>query len=175
MYRHSIQMKKNTRQYNYTNIYLKDTKSRVQSFGFVLYSHIHIPMQHHNDTINKQTQEDFFNKICLSLYCKGSKRLLKVWVWEGAGDRTKTVIFWPPNLWPSTLCLSRSPGLLNRRPRGSLCWMMVFFTASYQHLLWNLNNQCGFPYHTSSPTVWNSNSTELYNSSTPTRSLKSHV
>ena len=42
---------------------------------------------------------------------------------------------------------------------------------------------CGFPYHTSSPTVWNStgncsgssNSTELYNRSTPTRSLKSNV
>ena len=45
----------------------------------------------------------------LSLYCKGSKRLLKVCVWEGAGDRTETAIFWPPFLWPSTLYLSRSP------------------------------------------------------------------
>ena len=42
---------------------------------------------------------------------------------------------------------------------------------------------CGFPYHTSSLTVWNpagncsgsSNSTQLYNRSTPTRSLKSNV
>ena len=44
---------------------------------------------------------------------------------------------------------------------------------------------CGFPYHNSSPTLWNStgnsdflldsNSTELYNGSTPTRSSKSHV
>ena len=40
--------------------------------------YIYIHMQHHHDTINKQTQEDFFNKIYLSLYCKGSKRLLKV-------------------------------------------------------------------------------------------------
>ena len=45
----------------------------------------------------------------LSLYCKGSKRLFKVLLWEGVGDRTKTAIFWPPLLWPSTLCLSRSP------------------------------------------------------------------
>ena len=37
------------------------------------------------------------------------KGLLKVCVWEGAGDQTETAIFWPPNLWPSTLCLSRSP------------------------------------------------------------------
>ena len=42
---------------------------------------------------------------------------------------------------------------------------------------------CGFPYHISSLTVWNSpgnctgslNSAELYNRSTPTRSLKSNV
>ena len=27
-----------------------------------------------------------------------------------------------PLLWPSALYLSRSPGLLNRRPRGPLCW-----------------------------------------------------
>ena len=45
----------------------------------------------------------------LSLYCKGSKRLFKVCVWEGSGDRTETAIFWPPLLWPSTLCLSHSP------------------------------------------------------------------
>ena len=45
----------------------------------------------------------------LSLYCKVWKGLLKVFVWEGAGDRTETVIFWPPLLWPSTLCLSHSP------------------------------------------------------------------
>ena len=32
--------------------------------------HIYIYTQHHNDTINKQTSEDFFRKnIYLSLYC----------------------------------------------------------------------------------------------------------
>ena len=30
-------------------------------------------------------------------------------MWEGVGDRTETATFWPPLLWPSTLCLSRSP------------------------------------------------------------------
>ena len=45
----------------------------------------------------------------LSLYCKGSKRLFKVLWWEGVGDRTETATFWPPVLWPSALCLSRSP------------------------------------------------------------------
>ena len=43
--------------------------------------------------------------------------------------------------------------------------MLAFLTASYQHLLWTLNSigvpegplgRVGFPYHHSSPTVWNS-------------------
>ena len=44
-----------------------------------------------------------------------------------------TAIFWPPLLWPSTLCLSRSPGLLNRRPRGPHCWL------SLPHLISNFS------------------------------------
>ena len=84
--------------------------------------------------------------------------------------------------------------MLNRRSRGPLCWVMAFFTASYQHLLRTSTHQgtkapsawCGFPYHTRlspSPTLLQLPSnwvlTELYNSSTPTRSptwsLKLHV
>ena len=82
--------------------------------------------------------------------------------------------------------------MLNRRPRGPLCWVIVFFTASYISGP-QLNRGprapsawCGFPYHISSitPSVSNCNCltsvfTELYNSSTPTQSptlfLESHV
>ena len=38
-----------------------------------------------------------------------------------------------------TLCLSCSLVLLNRRPRAH-CWMLAFFIASYQHLLWTPNS-----------------------------------
>ena len=104
-----------------------------------------------------------------------------------------TAIFWPPLLWPSALCLSRSPGLLNRRPGGPLYWVMAFFTASYQHVLRTATHQgpegpFGLMWLSLPPLVYNSHSnwnsltsvlTELYNSSTPTqsptRSLKSHV
>ena len=73
----------------------------------------------------------------LSLYCKGSKRVTQGLRVRGSWRLNTTAIFWPPLLWPSALCLSHSPGLLNRRPRGpALCWMMAFFTASYQQLLW---------------------------------------
>ena len=73
--------------------------------NILLYCHL----QHHNDTIIKM-QEDFFNKIFTSHFiARVRKGLLKVCVWERAGDRTETVIFWPPLLWPSMLCLSCSP------------------------------------------------------------------
>ena len=97
-----------------------------------------------------------------------------------------------PLLWPSALCLSRSQGLLNRRPRGPLCWVMAFFTASYQHLLWTpIQSEAPSPSglvclslpHLVYNSVWSltgtSVLTELYNSPTPTqsptRSLESHV
>ena len=45
------------------------------------------------------------------------KGLLKVLLWEEVGDRTELQYIDPtPLLWPSALCLSRSPGLFNRRP-----------------------------------------------------------
>ena len=75
--------------------------------------------------------------------------------------------------------------MLNQRPGGPLCWVIAFFTASYQHLLWT-------PVQSGAPSpfglVWLSlphlvyNSvrsltgtltsvlTELFNSSTPTQS-----
>ena len=80
---------------------------------------------------------------------------------RGSWRPNRTAIYWPPLLWPSALCLSRSPGLLNRRPRGpALCWMMAFFTESYYQLLSKTPSGfprapsagCGFPYHISSLT-----------------------
>ena len=146
----------------------------------LLYCHL----QHHNNTIIKTHAGRLLNKyMYLSLYCKGSKRLLKVCVWEGAGHRTETAIFWPSLLWPSTLCLSRSPdaqpeGLgstllgdgflyrilsatslvpkLHRVPEGPFgrAWL------SLPHLVY-LCLQLYCNWH------WDSNSTELYNSSRP--------
>ena len=49
---------------------------------------------------------------------------------RGSWKPNRTAIYWPPLLWPPALCLSRSPGLLNRRPRGPLCWVQAFSTAS---------------------------------------------
>ena len=76
----------------------------------------------------------------LSLYCKGSKRLFKVLLREGVGDRTETVIFWPPS-YGRQHCVFLILLMLNRRPWGPLCRVLAFFTASYQHLLWTPTHQ----------------------------------
>ena len=41
------------------------------------------------------------------LYCKGSKRVTQCLRVRGSWRTNWTAIFWPPLLWPSTLCLSR--------------------------------------------------------------------
>ena len=78
------------------------------------------------------TSEAFFFKICTSHFIvRVRKGLLRVLLWEEVGDRTKTAIYWPPPLYPSALCLSRFPGLLNGRPGDSaFCWMLAFSTTS---------------------------------------------
>ena len=93
--------------------------------------HIYIYTQHHNDTMNKQTSEDVFRKIYTSQFiCKGSKRVTECFTVRGSWRPNRTAIYWPPLLWPSPLCPSRSPGLLNRRPRGPFCWVIYYILSA---------------------------------------------
>ena len=63
-----------------------------------------------------------------------------------------------------TLCLSCSSDA-QPEPWAPLCWVLAFFTASYQHLLWTPIHQGpkplrpGVAFSTTSPLHWNSNST----------------
>ncbi len=84
----------------------------------------------HNNTINKQTQEDLFNKyVPLTLFVT-FERVVCGFMVRGSWRPNRTAIYWPLLLLPSALCLSRSPGLLNRRPRDPLYWVRAFSTAS---------------------------------------------
>ena len=91
------------------------------------------------------------------------------------------------NLWPSTLCLSRSQ-ILNRRSRGhSAVWWLslrhlisVFSEPQLITAQRPLRPDVAFPTTSrlqlaATQLHLDSNSTELYNRSTPTRSLKSNV
>ena len=57
---------------------------------------------------------------------------------RGRWRPNRTATYWPPLLWPSVLCLSRSPGLLNRRPGGpAFCWVLAFSTPSCHQWVWS--------------------------------------
>ena len=146
-----------------------------------------------------KTQEDFFNKyMYLSLYCKGSKRVIQGLRVRGSWRPNINCNILTPTLMAVNVvsflfswCSTGGPGV-----HSAGCWLSLL------HLISNFSGPqtslgfpsapsagCGFPYHissiTPSPTVtvtWTvltSVLTELYNSSTPTqsptRSLKSHV
>ena len=49
---------------------------------------------------------------------------------RGSWRPNRTATFWPPLLWPSALCLSCSPGLLNRWPGGSLFAGFLYYILS---------------------------------------------
>ena len=106
----------------------------------MLYSHL----QHHNDTIIKQTHEGKRRKTSLTTYLpltllQGFERVAQGLHVRGIWRPNINFIFWLPLLKTVTLCLSCSldaqPG-----PWGPLCWMLAFFIASYQHLLWTPNS-----------------------------------
>ena len=62
-----------------------------------------------------------------------------VLLWEGAGDRTELKYF-DPHCYDRQRCVFLVLLMLNRRPWGPLCWVLAFFTAPYQHLLWSPNS-----------------------------------
>ena len=84
-----------------------------------------------------KTQEDKI--FTFHFICKVRKRLLKVCVWEGAGDRTELKYF-DPHSYGRQRCVFLVLLMLKRRPWGPLCWVLAFFTASYLQLLWSPNS-----------------------------------
>ena len=91
------------------------------------YAYIYIYIYMQNTTAQwRRRVTQFLEKIYLSLYLKG----LCV---RGSWRQNRTATYWTPLLWPSVLCLSRSPRLLNRRPAGPLRWLL----ASQLHLVSN--------------------------------------
>ena len=125
----------------------------------MLDSHMQIHAEH-NDTMKTQWRRatQSFGKIYLSLYLKGFERVTQGFTVRGSWRLNRTAIYWSPLLWPSALCLSRSPGLLNRRSGGpALCWMLAFSTASCHQRVWSPKPGL--------QTKWLPVFTELYNSS----------
>ena len=95
----------------------------IYIYHFVIYSHADSYRKNHNDMIIK-TREDFFKNIPLTLL--QGLRLIGSW------RPNRTAIYWPPILWPSALCLSRSP---DAQPEARGPTQLAFSTASYHQLV----------------------------------------
>ena len=107
------------------------------------------------DAIMK-TSEDFLKKIYLSLYLKGCEKVTQGFTVRGSWRPNRTTTYWPPLLWPSALCLSRSPGLL-LGACGPSCWMLfslphLVSNSSDLQLIWS-STQSGVP-RAPSPGWW---------------------
>ena len=85
-----------------------------------------------------------YNYIFTSHFiCKSLKGLFKGLHVRGCWRPNINFIFWPPLLMTVMLCLSCSLRC-STRGLGVHCWMVAFFMASYQHLLWTPNSIGGF-------------------------------
>ena len=116
--------------------------------------------QRHKD---KQTSENFFDKIYTSHFIVRVRKGYSRFYGERELKTEQNCNISTPHSYGRQRCLSCSPGLLNRRPRGSaFCWVLAFSTTSYQQLLWTPTQSgaprapsawCGFPYHILSITL----------------------
>ena len=102
-------------------------------------------IQHHNDTINRQThddkdavindtrriktQEDFFIKYFTSSFLEGFEKGYSKFACERELETEHNWNILTPKLWPSALCLSRSPWLLNRSlgVHSPGCWLSLLY------------------------------------------------
>ena len=129
----------------------------------MLYRHV----QHHNDTIIK-TQWQGHRKTSLQIYLplallQGFEKVVWGFTVRGRWRSNINCNILTPLLWPLR-CVFLVLLMLNRRSRGSLCCVIAFFIASYQHLLRTLAHQGprplrpGLAFPITTRLHWNSNS-----------------
>ena len=105
-----------------------------------------------------KTQEDFFNKIFTSHFiCKFRKGCTK-FACERELETEHNWNILTPKLWPSALCLSRSPWMLNRSPgvHSPGCWLSLLQLVSLRLPLYCfplLFNSSAL-YYLQTPTWW---------------------
>ena len=158
----------------------------------MLYRHL----QHHNDTIIKtHAGRLLYKNMYLSLYCKGSKRVTQGLRVRGSWRPNRNCNILTPTLMAVNVvsfsfsrCSTRGLGVHSAGWWLSLLHLISIFSGPQTPSGFPRAPSvgCGFPYHISSNSLSNSTGTaltsvltELYHSSTPTRSptrsLKSHV
>ena len=157
----------------------------VFSHNKYTYIHIYMFMQDAYWCNNKRREKTSLKKYTSHFIAMVRKGLLKVFLWEGVGDRTE-LQYIDPHSYGHQCCVfvvlqcysTGGPGA----QLSAECWL-------FHQLVWSPNSiggsggarsaWCGFPYEISSQTTRLPVFTELYNSSmptqSPTQSLEWHV
>ena len=102
----------------------------------VLYCH----QQHHNDTIIKTQEEDFFINICTSHFIARIRKGYSRFACERELETEQKLLYFDLHSNGRQRCGFLVLLMLNRGPRGPLCWVLAFFTAPYQQLISNSNS-----------------------------------
>ena len=133
----------------------------------LLYSHIInmliytcIYMQNESQRhIDKGRAKTSFRKICTSHFIVRFERVINGFTVRGSWIPNRNCNILTALLWPSALCLSRSP---DAQPEARVLTLLAFSTTSHQQLLWTPTQSgvprapsagSGFPYHILSATL----------------------
>ena len=150
-----------------------------------IHAHVYIYMLDTYRRNEQQTREVFFTNMYLSLYCKGSKRVTQCLRVRGSWRPNRNCNILTPLLWPSALCLSRSPDAQPEARRSTLLgdgFLYCILSASSldPNSIWGPEGPFSLAWLSLPHLVYNSVRsliatltsvlTELYNSSTPTQS-----
>ena len=84
--------------------------------------------------------EDFFIKICTSDFIARVRKGYSRFACERELETEQKLQYFDPHFYGRQRCVFLVLRMLNRRSWGPLCWVLAFFTASYQQLLWSPNS-----------------------------------
>ena len=87
------------------------------------------------DAMNNRRRKTSLQKYIPLTLLQGFERVIQGLRVRGSWRSNINCNILTPKLWPSALCLSCSSDA-QPEPWGPLCWVLAFFIASYQHLLW---------------------------------------
>ena len=130
--------------------------------------------------MNNRRAKNLLTKYLPLTLLQGFEKVIQGLRVRGSWRPNISAIFWPPLLWPATLCLSRSPDAQPEALGSTLlgagflyCILSASSLDPFGRVWLSLPHLVLLLLQLYSN--WPSNSNELYISSTPTQSLKSHV
>ena len=78
--------------------------------------------------------------MCTSHFITRVRKGYSRFAWERELETEHKLQYFDPHSYGRQRCVFLILLMLNRRPWGPLCWVLAFFTASYQHFLWSPNS-----------------------------------